>query len=194
MMKRCARLILPPLLAFCAAMPVSADDISFSLLQGLVDRSDLVIVATPEEVSGGGWGETVGQPGRMVDFTYMAPLLKIDRLVKSDGFSDKTLRINFSTRRFMGNLPVPDKMTNHVVTFNMADFAKDDKGLPGSPAKGVQYVFFLENGKKRHPESHFGAGTEELIYWSFDYDFGMIATTPEILAKLDRVLAEESHK
>jgi hypothetical protein len=194
MMKKWMYLTLPALLIYSADRPLPADDIAFSLLQGLVDESDLVIVATPQEVTGGAFGETVGQPGQMVEFMNMAPLLKINRLVKSDGFSAKTLRIHFTTRRFAGNLPPPDKVKNHLTTFNWADSAKDDKSLPGSPAKGVQYVFFLENGKKRHPESHFRAGKDELVYWTFDYDFDMIATTPALLSKLEKVSVDQSRK
>jgi hypothetical protein len=85
-------------------------------------------------------------------------------------------------------------MTNHVITFNAADFANDDKGLPGSPAKGVQYVFFLENGKKRHPESHYGAGKDEVVYWSSEYDFGMIAATPVLLSQLEKVSVDQLRK
>jgi hypothetical protein len=195
MAKKWLRLIVPVVLICSAPRPLHADDISLSLLQGLVDKSDLVIVATPQEVCGGATGETVGQPGRMVEFMYMTPLLRIDRIVKSDGFAGKTVRIHFSTRRFVGDLPPPSSIQKKKFSFDEPySFQDDGKGLPGSPTKGVAYVFFLENGKKRHPDSHFGFGTEELVYWSFDYDFGMIATTPKILAKLDRVYVDQSHK
>ncbi len=187
-------LLIPGLLTFGLSLPVCAEELSSSMLQALVDKSDLVIVATPQEVTEGAMGETVGQPGQMVEFMNMAPLLKIDRMVKSDGFSSDMLRIEFTTRKFVGNLPQPSRATNHVVTFNVADFANGDKGLPGSPVKGVQYVFFLQNGKKRHPESHFGAGKDELVYWSFDYDFGMIATTPALLSELEKVSVDQWRK
>jgi hypothetical protein len=179
---------LSTLLICTASLPLPAEDISLSLLQSLADRSDLVIVATPQEIIGGASGETVGQPGKMVEFMDMTPLLKVNRTVKSDGFRAMSLRIHFSTRRFVGDLPPPETLQRGKFSFDIPYSTGDDeKGLPGSPTKGVQYVFFLGNERKRHPDCHFQWGKEELVYGSFDYDFGMIETTPEIISKLEKL-------
>ena len=166
-------------------MRTVAEDIP---LRTLFDRSDLIVVATPQTVCGmclgsGPYPNGV-TPTPRYDTFY--PRLKVDLVVKGDLASNKKFSINYTLLRFESK--DPPKREANPFTFKIDPSAMEDEvGLPGSPRKGTQYIFFLENREKRDSKSNEALGTENVIYRTFDFKYGMIPASPDTLITLSKL-------
>jgi hypothetical protein len=146
-----------------------------AFLRNLVNRSDLVIVATPQTDGGGAMGEGPVPNGVTLTprFDSFTPQLKVDRVLKGHIEANKLLWITYTVMN-VGPKDWP-QTSGKSFSFKVSDLAaKEDTGLPGAPHKGSQYIFFLENRKVREPNSYAAVGNEEILYRNFDYWFGMM--------------------
>ena len=115
-------------------------------------------------------------------YTFI-PELKVDQVLKGDAPSDKPLLIEFTILKMEPKDP-PEKFEHHF-SFKIDLSAKPDEiGLPGSPRKGTQYIFFLQNRDKHEPKTYMASGKKEIVYRTFDYWFGMIPASATTLAQL----------
>jgi len=169
-----------------AGSPIYADP-SAALLQLLVERSDLVVVATPQAACGmclsnGPYPNGVTPTPRYETFY---PQLKVDRVLKGDISSEKTFSINYTVLRFESKDP-PQKF-DHKFHFKIDPSPKaDELALPGAPLKETQYIFFLENREKHDPKSSEALGSEKVVYRTFDFNSGMIPASKATIAELSK--------
>ena len=117
--------------------------------------------------------------------TFLAQV-KIDQVLKGVVSTDKILWVSYTALvmvngkdMYVVDLKAPKGSPSNPVLFNVKSGAPDEVDLPGSPHKGVKYVFFLENRKVREPGSYEAAGKEEIIFQNFDFKQGMVAANPD---------------
>jgi len=157
------------------------------LLRELVERSDLIVMATPQTVcemclDSGPYPNGVTLTPEYREFF---PRLKIDRVLKGSFANSNMLTISFVAMAVRSKDP-PQPVSGQVVF--RVDSPMKEVALPGSPLKGVSYIFFLEDLKIRQPDSHSYYGKEELVYRNFDYWFGMIPTSDALVFEIGELL------
>jgi hypothetical protein len=152
-------------------------------LQMMLERSDLVIVATPQADCDGCMSEGPIEDGVTPNYNTFLPHLKIDQVLKGDVPKDKLLWISFTMMHVWPKGQTVD-VSKRVFSFKVDPASRADDGFSWSPRKGKSYVFFLENRKMREPNSYEAAGKEEIIYRNFDYWFGMIPANSATISQL----------
>jgi hypothetical protein len=153
-------------------------------LQELVDRSDLIVVASTSTIcefctGSGPIADGIHPTPEYLDFCFP---ITISRVLKGPKDPFHALTISYTA------LVYGPKIEQPITKFPFK--IKIDKNAPhrpteGAPKPGVSYIFFLQNRKKREPGSYQGLGKEEIIYNNFDFTSGMIPVDPATLAQVE---------
>jgi hypothetical protein len=165
------------------AHPAQGAELASEKLRSLVDRSDLIVVASTAQICEGWRGS-----GPLADGVHPTPeyrefifSIKIGRVLKGPAGASSTPIISYTALVYgPKDLPKPIK-------FDTA-FKVEPDGLHvaarGAPHPGVAYIFFLQNRKTREPGSYEAAGKQEIIYNNFDFTSGMIPASHAALAQI----------
>jgi len=166
-----------------------ADEISDARLKQLVDRSDLIIVATTRTICGGCRGSGPYPDGIQPTPRYREFIFPVSvaRILKGANAQSNPLWLSYTALRYESKNPTRIITTGHF-SFDVGyNYNVHEQPLPGAPTPGVAYVFFLQNRSLRQPGSYEAAGGQEIIYENFDYTCGMIRADDSLPARIDRV-------
>jgi hypothetical protein len=170
-------------IAWWAAVSASRADVD----RALVDRSDLIIVATPQDSCSGYFGEGPLADGvhPTPEYRQFLPRLKVTQLLKGDIDKDKPLLVCI-TALVYGPKDGRPPLDPGKPVFKLHSTGAD-VGPPGAPRKGTSYIFFLENLVQREPGSRMALGNEKIIYRNFDFHSAMILASPAAISQVERL-------
>jgi len=145
------------------ASAVAEEPNPHGLLKALYDRSDLIIDATLTETCGGGMTSgPIPTDKAQLYVISCTPQVKVNRVLKGDYSPEQPIRIG--------------------VTFPLSDKGPFDLALE----KDSRYIFFLEDRKKREPDSHHEVDGEVIHYRTFDYWLSRQPATEALTLQLER--------
>lgn len=152
------RTALLTLLLFCTGLARAEE----SPLKILYDRSDLIIDATfLEDVSAGLSTSEIFEGKPLLNYLETAIHVKVNKVLKGQVAQDKPLLIGATVMSSLGSRPNP---ATPGATFSFS--GKDPEPWL---RKNDRYIIFLEDRRKREPNSTATSSGEHINFRTFDY-------------------------